>query len=249
MHRVKPAAGAVAERTTEAMLIDRLVARFSVREEGTAREMDVVTPDAGGMFSTRTTKLGARAAELVDQFAERHGREPNPLERDRIRREATLATRPAKSHDGETREQFLDRIAAEADSEVTGGLAGIAHAARAHQVAQADPAARPITEAWSAQEVITDALAAAQVKKANFTHADVVRKISDLLPVNLGLSQGADIGELLDGLAVQAVAQAVGLEPEGPGAGLEPEALRLRNGASAYHGPGARCFTTPRPRI
>ena len=45
--------------------------------------------------------------------------------------QATLATRAAKSHTGETREQLLDRIDARIRADVAGGLAGVAQTALA----------------------------------------------------------------------------------------------------------------------
>ena len=44
-----------------------------------------------------------------------------------LQRQASFATRKAKSHHGETREELLERVDAQLRAEVAGGLAQVAH--------------------------------------------------------------------------------------------------------------------------
>jgi ABC-type transport system substrate-binding protein len=76
-----------------------------------------------------------------------------------------MVTRHAKSHDGETREQLLDRVDAQLRGEVAGGLSGVAHsalAAREHA---------PTPQTWSPQAVIETALEDAEKAKTDLEAA------------------------------------------------------------------------------
>ncbi|MDD7966132.1 MobF family relaxase [Actinomycetospora lemnae] len=242
IHRLKPAAAAIGERTTDEALIHELGVAMAMRPDGMAREATAVDPGSRDMFSSRAHKISGRAAELIEQLEASQGREATGLERDRIKRQATMATRAAKSHGGETREQFLARVDDELRAEVTGGLAGIAHAARAqHEQDRAEP------DRFTATEVIEAALEAVQAKKTSFTHADVVREINALLPDHLGTPDGTDVAVLLRGLADRAIAlveQVEQVDTAAPGEGLEPEMLRRRDGSSVYMAPGGRSYVT-----
>ncbi|GAA4895125.1 MobF family relaxase [Actinomycetospora straminea] len=242
IHRLKPAAAAVGERTTDEALIHDLGVAMVMRPDGMAREATAVDPGSRDMFSSRSHKISGRAAELIEAFEASRGRDATGLERDRIKRQATLATRAAKSHGGETREQFLSRVDDELRAEVIGGLTGVAHAARAqHEQDQAAP------ERFAAAEVIEAALEAVQARKTSFTHADLVREINALLPDHLGTPQGTDVAALLHGLADQAIAlveHVDQIEAAAPGEGLEPDTLRRRDGTSMYAAPGGRSYVT-----
>ncbi|MDD7968439.1 MobF family relaxase [Actinomycetospora lemnae] len=239
IHKFRAAAAAVAERTTEERLTRTVGVRFATRPDGKAREVVGVDPEAMDLVSTRRHAVSARAAELIDAFELRHGRAPNGLERDRLARQATLATRAAKSHDGETREQLLDRVDATVRAEVTGGLRGVAEEALASR-----PEA-PEAMSWSPAAVIETALADVQSKKAGWTRADLTRSINDALPDHLGLLEATDIATFLDSLTDHALELAVPLDPARPGDAALPDALRLRHGQSAYDAPGARLYATP----
>lgn len=110
MHRWRAAAAAVAERTTEERLTHALGVIAAMRPDGKSREILGVSQAAMDLISTRRHKVTAKAAELIEAFEVRNGRSPNGLERDRISQQATLMTRRAKSHTGETRDELLDRI-------------------------------------------------------------------------------------------------------------------------------------------
>ena len=116
-----------------------------MRPDGKAREVVGVDEAATDLFSSRRRAVTAKAAELIAEFEARHGREANGLERDRLSRQATLATRQAKSHDGETREQLLDRVDAQLAPRSPAGLRGVAEK-RPGRPAQTH---RATAEAWS----------------------------------------------------------------------------------------------------
>jgi len=79
------------------------------------------------LISSRRHEIIVKAAELVEASETRFGRSPNNLERDRLSRQATLVTRKAKTHDGETCEKLFDRVDGQLRAEVSGGLVGVVH--------------------------------------------------------------------------------------------------------------------------
>jgi hypothetical protein len=164
LYRWRPAAGAVAERTCEERLSHILGAVFAMRPDGKSGEIVGVATEAMDLISSRRRKVTAKAEELFTAFEARFGRAPNNLERDRLSRQATFATRAAKSHDGQTREQILDRVDKQLRGEVAGGLRGVAHAALARGQG-------PAVQAWSPRAVLETALADLQARKAAWTRA------------------------------------------------------------------------------
>jgi len=239
MHRWRAAAAAVAERTAEERLTHALGTAFATRPDGKAREIQGVSPEAMDLISSRRRDVSAKAAELIDAFEERFGRTPNGLERDRLSRQATFATRRAKSNSGETREQLLDRIDSRLRTEVADGLAGVARSAL-----EARPSA-PAAQTWSPQAVIETALADVQTKRAGWTRSDLTRAINAALPDYLALPAGTDVAQLLDDLVDEAVRYAVPLDATRPGETDLPAALRLANGQSVYQAPGGQLYATP----
>jgi len=240
LYRWRPAAAAVAERTTEERLTHALGLLIATRPDGKAREIVGVAQQAMDLISTRRRKLTAKAEELIAAFEQRYGRAPNGLQRDRLMQQATLMTRKAKSRTGETREQLLDRIDAKLRADVDGGLAGVAHAALAARE-QGGPAAMP----WSPQAVIETALADVQSRMAGWTRADLTGAVNAALPDYLGVTDGADVARLLDSLTDEALKYATALDEARPGDEHLPAELRLANGQSAYQAPGGRLYATP----
>jgi len=100
------------------------------RQSGEWRDGDALfmrcTQEICDMFSTRTHAITPKAAQLIDAFRERFSREPSALERSRLEKRATLATRPAKSHNGETEGQRLDRWEAQTRAAMLGSLSEVA---------------------------------------------------------------------------------------------------------------------------
>ncbi|MEU7811838.1 MobF family relaxase [Pseudonocardia sp. NPDC049154] len=239
IYRWRGAASAVAERTTEERLTHALGMAIATRPDGKAREVVGVSPEAIALISSRRRDVTAKAAELIEGFEARFGRAPNGLERDRLSRQATFATRRAKSHDGETREQVLDRVDAQLRAEVADGLAGVAKAALDAR------GAGPAPQEWSPQAVIETALADVQSRKAGWTRSDLVRAINAALPDTLGTPEGSDVGKLLDQLADEAIQHATPLDAARPAEDALPAELRLADGSSAYQAPGGRLYATP----
>jgi conjugative relaxase-like TrwC/TraI family protein len=232
-------AAAVGERTMEEHLTRSLGVRFASRPDGKSREILGVRPDVMELFSSRRRAITAKTREMVRVFETNFGRAPNSLELDRLQRQATFATRRAKTHDGESFEQRLDRWDRELRTEISGGLAQVAD----DVLALAGRAPEP--QSWSRRAVIDTALADVQATKAAWTEADLTRAISDALPDHLGDLDGAQITALLNGLTREAVTLAVPLDAQRPGDTALPDDLRLANGRSAYDAPGRRLYATP----
>ena len=239
IHKVRPAAGAVAERTTAERLTSSMRVLTAMRPDGKAREILGIPEPVNDLFSSRRRAITPKTAELVAAFETKHGRAPNALELDRLHRQATFATRRAKSHQGETTEQRLNRVDRELRAEIDGGLAQLA----ADVLALADKEPQPAE--WSPREVIETALAEVQSRKAAWTAADLTRAINDALPDYLGVDDGARIAELLDQLTAEALQVAVPLDADRPAERVLPAELRLDDGRSAYDPPGARLYATP----
>ena len=239
IHKLRPAAGAVAERTTAERLTSSMRVLTAMRPDGKAREILGIPEPVNVLFSSRRRAITPKTAELVTAFEAKHGRAPNSLELDRLHRQATFATRRAKSHQGETTEQRLERVDRELRAEIDGGLAQLA----ANVLALIDREMRPAE--WSPREVFETALADVQSRKAAWTAADLTRAINDALPDFLGMDDGARIAELLDQLTAEALKLAVPLDADRPAERVLPDELRLEDGRSAYDAPGARLYATP----
>jgi conjugative relaxase-like TrwC/TraI family protein len=236
----KPAAAAVAERTTTEHLTRGLRVLAVMRPDGKSREIVGIDQAINDLFSGRARKIGPKAAELARVFEQRYGREPNALERRRLQLQAWAITRPRKSHDGETLEQRLDRWEQQLRAEIKVGLDQVANnvLALAHR---ADPVAQP----FSPSAVIETALADLQAAQASWTEADLAAAINDALPDYLGGLNGDDVADLIRGLTREAIEEnAVALTPDGPGSDTLPDELRLANGASSYQRPGERLYAT-----
>jgi conjugative relaxase-like TrwC/TraI family protein len=239
IHKWRAAAAAVAERTCEERLTHAIGLVLAMRPDGKAREIVGVSPEAMSLISTRRHAVTAKVRELIEAFETRRGRGPNGLERDRLSQQATLVTRRAKSHQGETREQVLDRVDATLRADIDGGLAEIANTALAARENGVQ------VQEWSPQAVLETALAEVQSRSAGWTESDLIRAINDALPDYLGITDGADVAALLDQLAAEALTMVTPLDAPRPGDELLPDELRVANGRSAYEAPGARLYATP----
>ena len=157
------AAGALAERVMEEHLTKSLGLRFATRPDGKAREVLGVRPEVIELFSSRRRRITPKVAELVARFEDRFGRQPNSLELARLSLRATLATRRAKSHAGETAEERLDRWDAQLRAEVADGLAGVAR----DVLGLLDEPREPVR--WSPAVVVETALAEVQAVRPTWT--------------------------------------------------------------------------------
>jgi conjugative relaxase-like TrwC/TraI family protein len=239
LFRWRPAASAVGERTTMARLTRALGVLAATRPDGKSREVVGVSQQAMDLFSSRRRQITPKTAELAEAFEAKFGHQPNSLELVRLARQATFATRRAKSHQGETREEMLERWDAELRAEIEGGLADVAGTVL--DLAGAQPAVEP----WSPTAVIETALADVQRRKAAWNPPDLTRAISDALPDHLGDLTDEQIAEVLDSLTETALEYASLLATHRPGEDDVPAELRLANGDSAYRAPGSLLYATP----
>ncbi len=189
----KAAAGALSERVTEAHLARSVGARVETRPDGKAREVVGVGRELIDLFSARRAQIGPRAAQLVREFEAKVGRPPSPYERVVIHEQATLTTRKAKSHDGETRDEQFARWEEMARGRVTGGLAPLAE-----QLLQRAQDAGPAAE-FSPRDVVERAVDAVAQSRAHYNRSDLFKAVSDALPGHLGVAP-EDVLPLLEGL-------------------------------------------------
>jgi conjugative relaxase-like TrwC/TraI family protein len=235
----RPAAGAIATRTMFEHAGKSLHVLAVMRPDGKSREVLGIEQAINDLFSTRRRAITPKAAELVDAFRARYDRDPTALEQDRLQRQATMATRPRKSHNGETLEQRLDRCEARLHAELSIGLDKVAAdvLALANEELQA--------QRFDPDAVMQIALADVQARKASWTDADLARAVNDALPDYLGGLNGADVAELLEGLARQAIAKyCVSLTADTAAADTLPDELRLADGRPTYERPGGHLYAT-----
>ncbi|MFG1820712.1 MobF family relaxase [Kribbella sp. NPDC049174] len=238
LHRYQPAAGAVGERVMEHHLSKALGVRFEMRPDGKSREVVGIDQAVMDLFSSRRKAITKKTAVLVREFETQFGREPNNLELARLQQTATLATRKAKSHDGETVAERLQRWDQQLRAEVRGGLGKVAQTVL--ETTGQPPQAHTFNEA----KVLDMALAEVQGKQAEWEAPDLTREISNALPDDLGDRTPEQIGELLDQLTEHGLRKAVVLAAERPGESILPRELRLANGTSAYRAPGGTRYAT-----
>jgi conjugative relaxase-like TrwC/TraI family protein len=236
LHAHRGAAGAIAERVMEAYLDQAVGVWFEARPDGRAREIVGVSEEMRERFSSRRRAIGPKAEQLTAAFRERYGRDPSPPELRDIFQQATLATRTAKSHQGETHEQRLERWTALAEALKVGGLTQVAHDVLG-LVEQ-----RPEVAQWSQRDVIERALARVAESKATWSRSDLMRALSDELPGRLGL-EPAEIRSLLEGLTDQALESAVLVSIE-ESTEDTPGELVLADGRSALSAPGSARYAT-----
>ena len=241
LHRWRPGAAAIAERTTEERFTATVGMLLATRADGKAREVLGVAAETLGLVSNRRHQVTARTAELVGAYEARHGKAPNSYALACMAQEATLATRKAKSHDGTTREQLLDRVEARMRWEIDGGLGAIAAAALA---------ARPeelVPDEWSPREVIALALADVQGSSSGWTRPELMAALNRALPDHLGVADGARIGTLLSTLADEAIGsdQVVTVRSgAGPADTALPDEYRRADGSSVFSPHGAAVYAT-----
>jgi conjugative relaxase-like TrwC/TraI family protein len=238
IYAAKQGAGAIADRVLEAELTRRLGVSWAMREDGVAREIVGVDQEAMDLFSTRSRTLTKRAEALIADAEERYGRQLTSLERDRLRRQASMATRRAKTHEGESRAEQLDRWNAALRAELAGGL---------HRIAQRfeGELAAPAAEEWSPAAVIAQAVEAchegtAGDGRATFGRSELIRQVLLALPDHLGDIKPDEVAHLAEGLADAALAGDLVVQTAGHEIGSEPESSRLSNGHAATIAPGAQ---------
>ena len=221
----------------EAHLNQSVGARLDWRADGKAREVVGVDRDVLDLFSSRARAIEPRVREMVAGYEARFGRPPSPYERAVIAQQVTLATRRAKSHEGETLAEQLDRWQAMAADRVAGGLAPIASEVLARGQ-QAGPA-----QEFSPLDVVERAVAAVGKHRQHYSYYDLLKAVSDALPGHLDIPP-EDVLPLLLGLTDAAEDLATRLTPKPDTADL-PDELRLDNGHSAFARPGSARYASP----
>jgi AAA domain-containing protein/TrwC relaxase len=239
VHKLKGAASAVGERVMEHRLTETLGVRFATRPDGKARELVGVAQAVMDLVSTRRQDITAKTRALQEEFEAHFGHAPNALQLDRMQRQATFATRKAKSHDGETVAERLERVDAALRAEIDGGLAEVTE----HVLGHADDARK--AEVWSQREVTQIAMAELQGTRSGWTDGDLTRAISAALPDDLGDVDAEQIPRLLDRLTAEALPLAVRLNADRPGEDEVPDDLRRADGTPVYQAPGSQLYATP----
>ncbi len=225
----KAAASVIADRVAEAHLARSTAAEMATRPDGKAREVVGVCGELTAAMSSRRRVIGPRTQQLVAAFTQRYGRAPSRLEQHQLGEQATLSTRKAKTHHGESAAQQLDRWEAMTRRVVDGGLTEVAHAVLERAQQQQPPTV------WSEDDVITRAVASLE-DRASSSESDVMKAISDALPGNLGVDPG-QVPALLIGLTERALARGERLTPAEDTTNLPAADIR-RDGHSAYEQPG-----------
>ena len=244
IHKYRGAASAVGDRVMEQHLTGSLGVEFATRPDGAAREVVGIDQTVTDLFSSRRRAISGKTRTLLQGFEAKFGRAPNALELDRLQRSAAFATRNAKSHDGETVEQRLQRWDTQLRGEVRGGLRAVAEdVLDRRQGGWFGRGPRP--RRWREREVIETALADVQATKSAWTAPDLTRAISNALPDYLGQHSPHKIARLLDGLTAKALRLAVPIDAAQPGSTQLPDHLRRADGTSSYEAPGGRLYATP----
>lgn len=165
-----------------------------VRADGMGREIPLVTSDVIDHYSVRRQQVTAATAQLVETAQERLGRELTDVELYRLSRQATLTTRAAKVHGGETADEMVDRWYADLVATTGRTLDSLAESALA--TIRRGPVA---AEEWSPSSVVAEAVAACAERSSTWGRANLINEIELRLPT-LGLATD-DVAPLLDRLA------------------------------------------------
>ncbi|MGH3751959.1 MAG: MobF family relaxase [Pseudonocardiaceae bacterium] len=233
----KAGAGAVGERAMEAYAAQRAGLRVELRPDGVARELMGVDPALMAQFSKRTAAIDPKTEELAEVFRERYGREPSLHEWGKLGKQATMATRPTKSHDSLTAEQRMDRWVAETQATVGQDLAATAEAV-------ATAAAQPVeAPEWSPADVQLRALATMGQEKAVWREGELTKQVDRALPARLGIGPEL-VREVLEEMTATTLREAIPAN-KGVRADDAPVVLLLADRRSVYEGPGARTYSTP----
>jgi hypothetical protein len=239
LYLYRAAGAAVAERTTEEYLARSLSARLAMRPDGKAREVLGVARELIDAVSSRRREISPKAAELAAEYEALTGRAPKGQALDRLYRQATDMTRPAKSHTGESREEFLRRVYQETFTATGTSLTKLAEdvVARAGTLLEA--------QSWSPSAVLVTAIEEVGLQKGGWTEADLTRAINNALPDYLGGLTGAQVAALLDQLTALGMEMVTCLEEPKPGDDALTEGQQLANGTSAYDQPGGKLHAAP----
>ena len=171
---------------------------LQLRADGMGREVPFIPQDAIDFFSGRRHQVTEAAEPLLEAAREKAGRELSEREVYYLMRQATLASRDAKTHDGESREELVDRWWADLVSSTGQRLESIAEATR--DAVRSGPVA---ADTWSPSSVISEAVAACAARSSTWRRANLISEIELRLPT-LGLAPDK-VQPLLELLADQAL--------------------------------------------
>ena len=247
LHAARPGAAAISERELEAQLTRRLGITWEMRPDGLGRRVAGIDPVLEDLFSSRRHAITAEAEHRLTAFEATIGRPANAVERTRILQAATLVTRRAKTHVGESEAEQYARWQAEAETAIAGGLTRQAEAI-AQRLAGADPGTEA-AEAFSPEAVIAEALEAAHgdTGRSTLTRHELIRRLDLALPANLGALPAGRVADLLEEFADKALSHADVVQTGGHEIGHAPSTDRLANGRSQHHRPGLGHLRHPRP--
>jgi hypothetical protein len=234
----RPAAAAVAERTTEEYLTRAVAARLAMRPDGQAREVLGIGRELVELASSRSRAINPKVAELAAAYEAVTGRVPKGKALDALNRKAADKTRPTKSHSGESQEEFLRRIDRMFFTATGTGLEAVAD----NVVALADTP--PHAQPWSPSAVIETAIAAAGDKRGGWSEPEYIREFNNALPDYLGGLSGPEVVALFDKAATEGLPLVQALKEPKPGDEELTESQRLSNGDSSYDRPGSQRYAS-----
>ena len=107
LYAAKPAAGAIAERTLAEYLADRLGIQIIPRADGNGWEIEGITEELRGQFSSRRRAIEPRVHALIEEYENKHGKAPNARAVWSMAQFVTLDSRRAKAHSALSREALL----------------------------------------------------------------------------------------------------------------------------------------------
>ena len=228
-------AAAVGGRVLAETFTQRTGLQWALRPDGKGREIVGIDQEVMDAFSSRRANISTRLRELVDEYEQRHGREASAAEMTMLSRRATMQTRAAKEHAGETREQMLDRWERTLRERVGSSL---------REVAEFVDAQQPGTVAageFSPAGVVAEAVAACQETQSTFRPADLARQIELRLP-SLGGAEPARVRHVVDTLVEAGMSELVQITGTDELAASAP--VRLDNGRSAMVNPSAQRYAS-----
>lgn len=227
IHGWKQAAGTAGERATFEKLAD-MGLESAMRPDGNCRELVGVSEETRDTFSERSkgVKFTKALQRKVDAYRERFNREPSKYEMDAMRRDASMATRRGKTHQGETKEDQLDRWEQQHRAQCGETLNRTANNL-------ADGRKHVAAQSFSPDAVKRKALAAVQEGRAAWSRSELYRQVELALPDRLGTDRAHEIVDKLTNEIIADVERITGATPVDT---IPPE-LRLSNGQSAYANP------------
>jgi conjugative relaxase-like TrwC/TraI family protein len=239
LYGAKASASAIAGLELRERLARELGVSWVLREDGNDFEVAGIEQHEMDMLSSRARTLTAKAEQLVREFEEHTGRAATAWEQRCLRQQATLATRPAKNHDGETRAEMLDRADAAMRTQVVGGLGRIADRYDANGAGAYG--AGPSAPTWSPEAVIAQAVEACHGEggRSTFTRSELSRRITLALPGTVGLTHDGQARELVDHLTDIALSSELVVQTAGLEVGDVPDEHRLADGRAATIAPDA----------